>query len=253
MPVLIQDPLQVVLLIALLGFLVGAAKGGFSGLGALLVPLLSLVLPVATAVGVLLPMLMAGDAFAVYTYWQEWDLQLLRRMLLPGALGALAGTALLTLLTLLAPTALRLVLAIFVLLLIGYKLLSDRLQQWRYTASRWHAPAAGALAGLASGLFNNGGPPFNAYMLLLQLPPRTFIATATLFFTLINIIKVPVFLYTGILDVPRLLSLWWVFPFIPLGIMAARFLVVRLNQLWFERVVMAMLLSAAGLLLWQSR
>ena len=123
----------------------------------------------------------------------------------------------------------------------------------RYTASRWHAPAAGALAGLASGLFNNGGPPFNAYMLLLQLPPRTFIATATLFFTLINIIKVPGFLYTGILDVPRLLSLWWVFPFIPLGIMAARFLVVRLSQLWFERVVMAMLLSAAGLLLWQSR
>lgn len=97
-------------------------------MGALLVPLLSLVLPVDAAVGAQLPMLMAGDAFAVYTYWQEWDLQLLRRMLLPGALGALAGTALLTLL---APTALRLVLAIFVLLLIGYKLLSDRLQQWR--------------------------------------------------------------------------------------------------------------------------
>ena len=248
-PVLIQDPLQVVLLIALLGFLVGAAKGGFSGLGALLVPLLSLVLPVATAVGMLLPMLMVGDAFAIYSYWREWDLQLLRRMLLPGALGALAGTALLTLL---APTALRLVLAIFVVLLVGYKLLSDRLQQWRYTASPWHAPAAGALAGLASGLFNNGGPPFNSYMLLLQLPPRVFIATATLFFALINIIKVPGFLYTGVLDVPRLLSLWWVFPCIPVGIVAARLLVLRLNQLWFERVVMAMLLSAAGLLLWQS-
>ncbi len=117
----------------------------------------------------------------------------------------------------------------------------------------WHAPAAGALAGLASGLFNNGGPPFNSYMLLLQLPPRVFIATATLFFALINIIKVPGFLYTGVLDVPRLLSLWWVFPCIPVGIVAARLLVLRLNQLWFERVVMAMLLSAAGLLLWQSR
>ena len=250
MPALIQDPLQVVLLIALLGFLVGAAKGGLSGLGAMLVPLLSLVLPVATAVGVLLPILMAGDAFAVFTYWREWDLQLLWRMLLTGALGALTGTALLTLL---APNALRLVLAIFVLLLVGYKLLSDRLQHWRYTASGWHAPAAGALAGLASGLFNNGGPPFNAYLLLLQLPPRTFIATATLFFTLINIIKLPGFLYTGVLDVPRLLSLWYVFPFVPLGIVAARLLVLRLNQLWFERVVMAMLLAAAALLLWQSR
>ena len=35
--------------------------------------------------------------------------------------------------------------------------------------------------------------------------------------------------------------------------MAARLLVLRLNQLWFELLVVAMLLAAAALLLWQSR
>ena len=71
--------------------MIGFAKGGFSGLGALLTPILALVLPVASAVGVLLPMLMVGDVFAVYMYWKEWDLDLVKRMLPAGIVGALAG------------------------------------------------------------------------------------------------------------------------------------------------------------------
>jgi hypothetical protein len=37
--------------------MIGLAKGGYGGLGVLLTPILSLVLPVASAVGALLPML----------------------------------------------------------------------------------------------------------------------------------------------------------------------------------------------------
>ena len=49
----------VILVVALLGFVIGFSKGGFTALGAVLTPLLSLVLPnVALAVGVLLPMLL---------------------------------------------------------------------------------------------------------------------------------------------------------------------------------------------------
>src|SRR5688500_18381225 len=92
----ISDPLLVAVIIALLGVMIGLAKGGLQALGALLTPMLSLVLPPALAVGVLLPMLMVGDAFAVYTYRGAWDTGLIRR-LLPGAVvGALAGTYLLT-------------------------------------------------------------------------------------------------------------------------------------------------------------
>ena len=45
--------------------MIGLAKGGFGGLGVLLTPILALVLPVAQAVGVLLPMLMVGDGVAL--------------------------------------------------------------------------------------------------------------------------------------------------------------------------------------------
>jgi uncharacterized protein len=63
-----HDPIFLPVVIALLGFFIGLTKGGSNTLGGLLTPVLSLVLPVSTAVGVLLPMLVVGDAFAIYTY-----------------------------------------------------------------------------------------------------------------------------------------------------------------------------------------
>jgi uncharacterized membrane protein YfcA len=250
MPELSHSPLFVGAVIAILGFMIGLTKGGFSALGALLTPILSLLLPVSLAVGVLLPMLIVGDAFAVYNYWAEWDAGLVRRMLPTAVVGALAGTFLLAWLS---PNALRIALGIFVLVLVIYKFVSDRIQQLRYQPRAWHAPVAGALAGLASGMFNNGGPPFNSYMLLQKVPPRSFIATTVLFFALLNLIKIPGFLVTGVLNLPLLLSFWWVFLFIPLGIWAARHLLLRLNQQMFEWVVIVLLVLASALLFWQSR
>ena len=243
-----HDPVFVALVIALLGFLIGLSKGGFNTLGGLLTPVLSLILPVSTAVGVLLPMLIVGDAFAITMYWRAWSGDLVKRMLPLGIVGALIGTYLLTALS---PNALRIALAIFVLLLVVYKMASDRIASLAYQPRRWHAPAMGALAGVASGMFNNGAPPFNSFLLLQKLPPRMFIGTTALFFALLNLIKVPGFLYTGVLNVPLLLSLWWVFPFIPLGIWTARWLVTHVNQRTFEWIVIGLLIVSSAILFWQ--
>jgi uncharacterized membrane protein YfcA len=230
--------------------MIGLAKGGLGGLGALLTPILALVLPVASAVGVLLPMLMVGDTFALSMYWKEWDLALVKRMTPAGILGALAGTALLSWLP---PDGLRIILGIFVLLVVAYKFLSDRIQAMRYDSRTWHAPAAGFLAGVASGMFNSGGPPFNSYLLLQKLKARPFIATSTIYFAILNLIKVPGFLYTGVLDISLLVSLWWVFPFIPVGIWVARMTLTRVSPLAFEWIIIVLLIFSSLYLFWQSR
>lgn len=250
MPGTDQHSVYVTVVIAILGFMIGFAKGGFGGLGALLTPILALVLPVASAVGVLLPMLMVGDAFAVSMYWKEWDWNLIKRMLPAGIVGALAGTALLSWLP---PNGLRITLGVFVLLLVAYKFLSDRIQAIRYEPKPWHAPSAGFLAGVASGMFNNGGPAFNSYLLLQKLSARPFIATSAIYFALLNLIKVPGFLYTGVLDLPLLFSLWWVFPFIPIGIWVARMTLTRLSPSAFEWIIILLLIFSSLWLFWQSR
>ena len=250
MPTGDQNTVYVAVVIAILGFMIGFAKGGFGGLGALLTPILALVLPVALAVGVLLPMLMIGDVFAVYMYWKEWDLDLVKRMLPAGVVGAIAGTFLLSWLS---PDGLRIVLGIFVLVLVAYKFVSDRIQTLRYEPKPWHAPAAGFLAGTASGMFNNGGPAFSSYLLLQKLKARPFIATTAIYFALLNLIKVPGFLYTGVLDLPLLFSLWWVFPFIPVGLWVARIMLTRLSPMAFEWIIIVLLIFSSLWLFWQSR
>ena len=250
MPAADQTSAYVVGVIAFLGFMIGFAKGGFGGLGALLTPILALVLPVASAVGVLLPMLMVGDVFAVYMYWKEWDFDLVRRMLPAGIVGALAGTFLLSSVS---PDGLRIILGIFVLVSVAYKFLSDRIQAIRYEPRSWHAPTAGLLSGVASGMFNSGGPPFSSYLLLQKLQARPFIATSAIFFALLNLIKVPGFLYTGILNVSLLLSLWWVFPFIPVGLWVARMTLTRISPSAFEWIIVALLIFSSLWLFWQSR
>ncbi|HET6597592.1 MAG TPA: sulfite exporter TauE/SafE family protein [Anaerolineales bacterium] len=250
MPGVEQNTVYVTIVVALLGFMIGLAKGGFGGLGALLTPLLALVLPVTLAVGVLLPMLMVGDVFAVYMYWKEWDLDLVKRMLPAGIIGALVGTALLSWLS---PDDLRIILAVFVLVLVAYKFVSDRIQAMRYEPRPWHAPAAGFTAGIASGMFNNGGPAFSSYLLLQKLKARPFIATSAIYFAILNLIKVPGFLYTGVLNLPLLVSLWWVFPFIPLGIWVARVTLTRVSPAAFEWIIIALLIFSSLWLLWQSR
>jgi uncharacterized protein len=242
MPGTDQNTIYVTIVIAILGFMIGLAKGGFGGLGALLTPILALVLPVALAVGVLLPMLMVGDAFAVYLYWKEWDLELVKRMLPAGILGAIAGTFLLAWLP---PDGLRIILGLFVLVLVVYRFASDRIQAIQYQTRPWHSPAAGLLSGVASGMFNNGGPAFSSYLLLQKLQARSFIATSAIYFALLNLIKVPGFLYTGVLNLPLLFSLWWVFPFIPLGIWVARVTLTRVSPSVFEWIIIILLIFSS--------
>jgi len=180
--------------------------------------------------------------FAITMYWKEWDLDLVKRMLPAGIAGALAGTVLLSSVS---PNGLRLILGIFVLALVAYKFLSDRIQVLQYHPKPWHAPAAGLLSGVASGMFNYGGPAFSSYLLLQKLKARPFIATTAIYFALLNLIKVPGFLYTGVLDVPLLFSLWWVFPFIPVGIWVARMTLTRVTPLTFEWIVIALLVFSS--------
>ena len=76
---------------------IGVSKAGFGGgLGMLTTPLCVLAFSrqgasPAFAIGILLPLLCAGDAFSLYHYWGKWDSKNLK-FLLPGVIaGILVG------------------------------------------------------------------------------------------------------------------------------------------------------------------
>ena len=235
------------LVLILAALAVGLIKGGLGPVpGALLVPLLSLTMPVSDAVALTLPMLLVGDWFALPVYWRTWDTRALRLMLPAAVIGVVLGVALLAVLP---DNALRRVLGVFTLVVAGYKLGSTRLTALAYSPREWHGWLAGFGSGFGSALANVGAPPITAYLLLRGLAPVTFIGTTVAFFLVVNLLKLPMFLATDVLHTDSLLNSLWVMPLIPVGVLTGKALLKRINAARFEQMMLALLVVAGIMLL----
>lgn len=234
--------MEEILIFAIVGILVGLSKGGLGGPVpvALSVPLLTRIVEPQVAVGLVLPLLMFADVFALYFYWKEWDKRYILLMLIPGLIGVVFGTLLLKDID---AVTLKRIIGGFTLVAVMFKILSDRLKSIEYQPKNWHGWIAGWASGFGSALANVGAPPFTAYLLLQpNMTPRSFVGTTTLFFAIINLTKLPGFIAIGILDVQKLLSISWVLIIIPFAIAGARAVIDRINQETFQWLLMIPLL-----------
>jgi len=246
----ISEPVVFYVMTALVCFLIGLAKGGLGGLlGGLSTPLMALVMPANEVIGLLLPILMTADVFAVSMHWKRWDWRL-ARLLIPGAI---VGVTIATLFIRNAPTdTLKTALGIIVLIFALYKLFEKRLLKFiKYEGKDWHGTVAGTIAGFSSALAHTGGPPVTIYLLMQNVSPQVFIATSAIFFMILNWIKVPYYLYIGLFDYQRLLSVIWLAPLLPLGVWTGKKIGYRINKNAFDRLVVVLLIFTALLLLFE--
>lgn len=234
--------------IALAACLIGLSKGGVGGPGpvSLTAPLLSFIMPVPQAVGLVLPLLIFADIFALRAYWKQWDMRYVQLMLPAGVVGVAIGVLLLSRLD---EQTLRYILGVFTLIAVIYKLANDSLKSITYTPQDWHGYLAGAASGFGSAIANVGAPPFTAYMLMQKVTPTVFIGTTTLFFAIINLLKLPGFLSTNVINIEQLLGIAWVLPLIPINVWIGSYIVKRINPLVFEWLIISLLAWAGVTLL----
>jgi len=236
-----------VVVLALAGLIVGLSKGGLGApLGAVIAPMLAITFPVSEAVGLTLPLLIIGDAFAIAAYWRAWNMRYIWWLLPAALVGIVIGTLLLVSLD---NRTLKIVLGLFTLFFVAFKVFGDRFVTAAYQPRGWHQPAAGLITGLSSALANAGGTPYTIYLMLQKLPPREFVGTITLYFTVINLLKVPGYIGAGLLHGDRLLMLAPALPLIPVGVLIGRWVVHRVDPRSFERILLAVLTLAGVLLL----
>lgn len=74
---------------------------------------MALVMPVDQVLGLMLPLLMMADVFAVTSHWRRWDNRLLLLLVPASLIGITVGTALLTTIS---ADALRIGLAVIIIL-----------------------------------------------------------------------------------------------------------------------------------------
>lgn len=182
--------------------IVGLSKAGLLGsLGMVGVPLLSLVMPARDAAGMMLPVLLAMDAFAVWTYRKEVDWRILRIMLPGAAVGTLIGWALWALVS---DDAVLLFVGVVTLLFILDAILPLRKKLEGLPPSRTWGTFWGGFAGFTSFISHTGGPPFQIYVLPQRLTPVIYSGTTAFFFAIVNTAKLVPYFFLGQLNVGNL-------------------------------------------------
>jgi uncharacterized protein len=229
-----------VVAVALAAFLIGVNKAGIGGsLGPFITVVVVVALPAQTAIALLLPLLIIGDGFAIGALWRRWDTRQLMLLLPGGVAGVAIGTYLLAHLD--SPIFAR-VLGVVTLLFVVYWLLVPRLSgSTGHRPRPWHGALAGTVAGLASALAHSGGPPTAIYLLFQRIEPVAFVATSTLLFTVLNLIKVPAYVSADLFDWNLQLRLAWAVALIPVGVVVGRVLVGRVDPEVFRRVILVLL------------
>jgi len=195
MPSLLWDPAFYVFAIPAV-ILLGLAKGGFAGLGALGMPLMALgVEPVAGA-AILLPILIAQDVVGVTAFRRTWDARVLR-ILLPGAVvGVALGWGLASQVS---SDAILAALGAVSILFGAQRLWVERGGgvPEPSSSSAWVGSLFGVATGFTSQIAHAGGPPFQMWVMPRRLPRDVFIGTSAIFFALLNWIKVPAYVALG--------------------------------------------------------
>jgi hypothetical protein len=236
----------VFIVIALCAYLTGLSKGGLGGaLGTLITPALALLMPTKLAVGLTLPMLLAGDVFAVLAHWRNCNWRLLLAVL-PGmvagvVIGGLAFEAI-------DPTVLKRLLGVVALLYTVYALWRRRGGKSLPTGTNAAQTSVfGWATGFASTLANAGGPIYTIHLLTLRLTPSVFVGTSALFYLIMNTIKLPI--YARTLTLENTLLVAWTLPLIPMGVWAGKKLDKIIDMKTFETLILIFLAITGVLLL----
>lgn len=177
------------LIVLLCAMLVGMAKTGLTGVGLMVVPLLASVFGGRTSVGLLLPILIFADVFAVgyYNRHAEWKyiLRLIPWALVGITVGVLIGQ-------IISDVVFIRLLAVVVIIGIVLMIWQDFSRKVKVPDYWWFSMGLGLVGGFITMIGNAAGPIMALYLLSMRLPKNVFIGTGAWLLFIINVIKVPI-------------------------------------------------------------
>lgn len=223
--------------------MIGISKTGVAGTGILAVLLMAWVLPARASTGLVLPLLVCADIFAVTYYRRKARWEHIRR-LLPWALAGIgAGYFLMGRIT---DSQLQPVIGAIVLGLLA-------VNRFRNTGPReaaapqgaWFPAAIGLMAGLTTMLSNAAGPIMIFYFLSVKLSRFEFIGTAAWYFFILNLIKLPLSADLGLINSESLRINLSLVPAVAFGALSGIVILRKIPGRAFNRAVELLAFLAA--------
>ena len=231
------------ILLASLGVLfIGLSKAGFGGgLGMLTTPICVLAFSVkgkdpSFAIGILLPLLCAGDAFSMYHYWGKWERKNLT-FLLPGVVvGVIIGVQLIGILS---ARQLNIAIGLLAVSFVVFQFVKEKIFRAEGAFAPNHAIGVpcGIGAGITSTIAHGAGPLVSVFLIPQQMPKEIYMSTTVLMFTCINWIKLPFFVQKGIITRETLWTGLYFLPLVPVGVWLGVWLNRKFSEKLFLRLV----------------
>ncbi len=235
-------------LLALLGaLLVGVSKTGITGLSLLFVSLFASVMPARRSTGLVLPLLLVGDVYAVLSYRRHAQWGHLWRLFPWAGAGVVIGYFALGRMD---ERQSRMAIGAIVsglALLHLYRRLRPADGESRH--GFWFAPAIGILAGFTTLVANASGPLMVIYLLAMRLPKMEYMGTAAVFFLLLNLFKLPFMISLNLVTRESLLANLALAPAVLAGAWFGKWLLGKIDQKAFETIALALTLVAGARML----
>ncbi|HWB59038.1 MAG TPA: sulfite exporter TauE/SafE family protein [Chthoniobacteraceae bacterium] len=237
------------LLAILAGVCVGLSKSGFTGISMLTVLFMARVFPAYESTGVVLPLLICGDVFAVAAYRRHAKWSHVLKMLPPAFMGIVAGYWLM-------PHIPRQVFGPVIGWIVLAMVAIQYARQFRPAAfeaapqSPWFAWMMGAWAGVTTMMANAAGPVMSLYLLAVNLPKYEIVGTGAWFFLIVNIVKLPFSARLGLINASSLSFNLALAPAVFAGIALGRVLIRHVPQKIFEQILLLSAAAASLRLVW---
>jgi len=202
------------------------------------------IFPAKESIGILLPMLIVGDIYAVIFYRRSVVWKYLISLMPWVLLGTILGFIVLNQIN---SEQLKPIIGAIVLLMIIIHIWRDRLGE-RFNEllpqSKWFTSFTGTAGGFTSMVGNAAGGIMTIYFLVKNIPKREFVGTSAWFFLTVNLIKVPFYVYLGLINSASLtFNAWMVIPIV-LGAYIGAKVLPYIPQKVFQILILA--LAAIG-------
>ena len=220
------------------------SKTGLSGLGLLVVPILAGIFGGKPSVGLLLPILIFADIFAVTYYNRHADWKYVLKVLPWAITGILAGVLVGHMVN---DTLFKQLIAVVVILGISLMIWQDiRRKNVVIPDYWWFSMILGLAGGFATMIGNAAGPVLAMYLLSMRLPKNIYIGTGAWFFFIVNVFKVPfhIFIWETITPESFLFDVLMI-PAIAAGAVAGFYLVRLFPEKGYRIFIIASTLAAS--------
>ncbi|HZK54304.1 MAG TPA: sulfite exporter TauE/SafE family protein [Desulfosporosinus sp.] len=216
----------------------------YNGFLMLVIPIMADVYGGKESTGIILPMLLVGDVFAVWYYNRHTKWSNIRKLLPWTAVGLALGLTIGNFINdAQFKTLIGSIILVCLLILVYIEKKGDSL---KVPKKLWLYALIGIMVGFSSMIGNAAGAIFTIYLLAMDFNKNDFLGTTAWFFLLLNLTKVPlqIFVWHNI-SVPGILLACGMIPVIAIGALLGVVIIKKFNDKFFRYLVMAITAMAA--------